>query len=77
MRELLRLLEEISGRRPDVSFDEWRPGDQPWYVSNTAAFRAASGWRAEIGVRQGLERLSGWLQTAFPAAPAGRERELA
>ncbi len=77
LRELLRLIEEIVGRRPQVSFDAWRPGDQPWYVSNTAALRTASGWRAEVGVRDGIERLAAWLETAFAAAPAGRERELA
>jgi CDP-paratose 2-epimerase len=77
LRELLRLIEEIVGRPPEVDFDAWRPGDQPWYVSNTAAFHAAAGWRAEIGVREGLERLSAWLQTAFAAAPSDRERELA
>jgi CDP-paratose 2-epimerase len=77
LRELLRFIEEIVGHRPEVRFDAWRPGDQPWYVSNTAALSQASGWRPELGVREGLERLAAWLATAVAAAPAGRERELA
>jgi CDP-paratose 2-epimerase len=77
LRELLRFIERIVGRRPEVHFDAWRPGDQPWYVSNTAALTEACGWRPELGVREGLERLAAWLATAVAAAPAGRERELA
>ena len=75
LRELLGLVDEITGRPPEVSFDGWRPGDQPWYVSDTSAFAAACGWRAEVGVRDGLERLTAWLAQAF--APAGAVRETA
>jgi CDP-paratose 2-epimerase len=75
LRELLALVAEITGHAPQVSFDAWRPGDQPWFVSNTAALERASGWRAEIGVREGLRRLSDWLTEAFrPAARLGKER---
>jgi CDP-paratose 2-epimerase len=78
LRELLRLCEEITGKAPPVSFDGWRPGDQPWYVSDTTALEKAAGWRAEVKVRDGLERLSAWLADAFvPATPARKERELA
>jgi CDP-paratose 2-epimerase len=77
LRELLGLVEEITGKTPPVSFDQWRPGDQPWYVSNTDALSTAAGWRAEVSVRDGLERLSAWLAAAFAAAPPKKERELA
>ena len=77
LRELLGLVEEITGKTPPVSFDQWRPGDQPWYVSNTDALSRAAGWRAEVSVRDGLERLSAWLAAAFAAAPLKKERELA
>jgi CDP-paratose 2-epimerase len=77
LRELLGLITEISGIRPDVSFDEWRPGDQPWYVSDTGALRRAAGWRAGVGVREGLERLAAWLRTSGATARPGKERELA
>jgi CDP-paratose 2-epimerase len=78
LRELLALIGEISGRAPQVSFDDWRPGDQPWYVSDTTALEQACGWRAEVGVPDGLRRLYDWLGEAFAARPAaGKERELA
>jgi CDP-paratose 2-epimerase len=63
--ELLDMIGEITGRLPQVRFDDWRPGDQKYYVSNTARFEKATGWRPRTGVRHGLERLAGWL---------GRER---
>jgi CDP-paratose 2-epimerase len=70
LRELLGLIGEITGRPPRVDFDGWRPGDQPWYVSDTSAFAAASGWRAEVSVRDGLQRLAAWLGEAFAQKPA-------
>lgn len=59
--ELLDLIALLGGRRPDVRFEDWRPGDQRYYVSNTAAFTAATGWRPRIGPRAGVESLHGWL----------------
>ena len=61
---LLQLLDEIraiTGRDVDVRFEGWRPGDQRWYVSNTAAARQALGLGAPRGWRDGVARLAGWL----------------
>ena len=77
LRELLRLCEEITGKKPPVSFDGWRPGDQPWYVSNTRALEETASWRAEVSIHDGLRRLAAWLAAAFAAAPARQKRELA
>ncbi len=60
--ELMDLIEEIHGRRPPLRFDEWRPADQRYYVSNTARFRAATGWSPKVGVREGVQRLYAWLR---------------
>lgn len=60
--ELLDLLAEITGRRPEVEFEGWRTGDQKYYVSDTRLFGRTTGWRAAIGVREGLERLADWLE---------------
>jgi CDP-paratose 2-epimerase len=63
--ELLEMIGEITGRPPQVRFDDWRPGDQKYYVSNTARFEDATGWHPRTGVRRGLQQLAKWL---------GRER---
>ena len=65
LRELLDRIAAITGRKPKIEFDDWRPGDQPWYVSDTKALQAACGWKATVTVDDGLRRLSAWLGTAF------------
>jgi CDP-paratose 2-epimerase len=60
--ELLDLVEEIEGRRPEVTFGDWRVGDQRWYVSDVRGFGAATGWAPKVGVREGVTRLHAWLR---------------
>lgn len=59
--ELLDIIEDLHGHRPDVSSDAWRPGDQRYYVSDTRKFEDATGWRARVGAREGVDRLYAWL----------------
>jgi CDP-paratose 2-epimerase len=59
--ELLQIIGQIAGREPNVTFDDWRVGDQRYYVSDTRAFQTATGWKARVGVREGVARLHGWL----------------
>lgn len=73
LRELLQHIERMEGRAPSVSFHAWRPGDQPWYVSNTEAFARACGWAAQTGVKTGLKRLRDWLIQASPVRTPARE----
>lgn len=60
--ELLSLIEELHGRRPQVFFEDWRTGDQRYYVSDTRRFQAATGWAPLVSVRQGVGNLYNWLQ---------------
>jgi CDP-paratose 2-epimerase len=59
--ELLDLIGELLGHRPDVRFDAWRTGDQRYYVSDTGKFQRATGWKPETSVHEGLEQLLRWL----------------
>jgi CDP-paratose 2-epimerase len=59
--ELLDVIEQLHGDRPDVSFDGWRAADQRYYVSDTRRFQAATGWHARVSVRTGIQRLYDWL----------------
>jgi CDP-paratose 2-epimerase len=69
---LLELVEQIGrlDHKPEIRFDEWRPGDQRYYVSNTAKFRNATGWRPQVSVAEGVRRLHQWLVDARPLATA-------
>jgi CDP-paratose 2-epimerase len=61
LHQLLALIERLSGRAPEVQYSEWRSGDQRYYVSNHAAFTAATGWQPRVSPRVGVEALDGWL----------------
>jgi CDP-paratose 2-epimerase len=76
--DLLDRIEELHRKRPQTDFDQWRTGDQRWYVSDTRAFHAATGWKAKVAADDGIERLYRWLaarqrpaQTARTRQPAG------
>jgi CDP-paratose 2-epimerase len=62
---LLELIERIAalhGRRPRLTFDDWRVGDQRWYVSNHDKFSRVTGWRPRVAVEDGITRLHAWLE---------------
>ena len=62
--ELLELIELLEGRRPAVTFDGWRVGDQQYYVSDTRAFSAVSGWSPKVRPLEGVGLLRDWLRQA-------------
>jgi CDP-paratose 2-epimerase len=75
--DLLDRIEELHGERPQTEFDEWRTGDQRYYVSDTRAFEQATGWRRRITAAGGIGLLYDWLAARpRPAVlPAVRQAE--
>jgi CDP-paratose 2-epimerase len=73
--EMMDLIGELRGGRPSVAFDAWRPGDQPWYVSDIAAISAALDWRPSVPLAVGLRHLDAWLSTRFVEETAPQPRE--
>ena len=70
LRELLAWIADHHGARPDVRMDTWRPGDQPWYVSDTRKISHALGWAPRTTLDAGLRALDDWLAGAgIGAAP--------
>lgn len=61
LNEALALMAEITGREAVLRQGPVRPGDQPWYVSDTSALRQATGWRARTRVAAGIMLLNDWL----------------
>jgi CDP-paratose 2-epimerase len=68
--ELIDLITNLTGRRPSISFESMRTGDQRYYVSDTSKFRSATGWSPAVSVREGVRRLYQWLLDARTVAPA-------
>ena len=61
---LIELVDEIGGligRDVNLRFEDWRKGDQHWYVSDTHSAEAALGLRKPRPWRDGMARLAEWL----------------
>ncbi len=59
--ELLDMVSNISGRRVDYTFSDWRPGDQRVYISDIRAAAAYLDWQPQVDVAEGIRRLYGWV----------------
>jgi CDP-paratose 2-epimerase len=59
--DLLDRIEALHGERPETDFEDWRTGDQRYYVSDTRAFEQATGWQRRVGAEEGIARLYRWL----------------
>nr|WP_083809218.1 NAD-dependent epimerase/dehydratase family protein [Pedosphaera parvula] len=64
--ELLALIKNLQGNEPEVHFDDWRPADQRYYVSDIRKFSSATGWAPKVDVQQGVSRLFHWLKENHP-----------
>jgi CDP-paratose 2-epimerase len=61
LRQLLAYMAELTGREIDVTFADWRAGDQRYFVADTRAAEAALGLGAKVDWREGVARLARWL----------------
>jgi CDP-paratose 2-epimerase len=59
--DLLDRIEALHGDRPETEFEDWRTGDQRYYVSDTRAFEQATGWQRHVGADEGIAKLYRWL----------------
>jgi CDP-paratose 2-epimerase len=55
------LLRDLLGHEVPVSYADWRPGDQPVYVSDTSKARTDLGWKPQTSVQEGIEKLFRWV----------------
>ncbi|MCA1412629.1 SDR family NAD(P)-dependent oxidoreductase [Bradyrhizobium sp. NBAIM20] len=63
--ELIDRITELTGRKVSYRFADWRPGDQPWYVTDTRALATALGWTPQMPLADGLRSLHTWLDGRF------------
>ncbi len=56
------LLERLVKRPLAVRYGDWRPGDQPVYISDIRKAEQELGWRPRIGVEQGIASLLAWVE---------------
>jgi CDP-paratose 2-epimerase len=72
---LLDIITGLTGQAPKITADEWRVGDQRYYVSDTRKFGAATGWKPTVDAQRGIENLYRWLceQYGMESKPTARE----
>lgn len=65
-RNLLEVIEqigELTNRKPEYSFADWREGDQKYYVSDIAKAKRELGWEPRIDFDRGLRDLIAWAES--------------
>lgn len=60
-REFGSILEGLMGEPVPVKYSDWRPGDQPVYISDIGKAKQDLGWSPKVGVQEGIERLYNWV----------------
>ena len=63
LRQLIAQIEGLIGRRADVRFEDWRAGDQRYFVADASAARAALDLPPPIAWREGVADLARWLRS--------------
>ena len=71
--EMIDHVGKLVGSQTHLRWNAWRPGDQRWYVSDTARFAAATGWSPRVGWREGVARLHRWLVETGGATTTARD----
>jgi CDP-paratose 2-epimerase len=60
--EFAPLLEKLLGKKIEVSWGDWRPGDQPVYISDIRKAQQVLGWSPKISAQEGITRLFNWVK---------------
>ena len=75
--EVLQMIASLLERRARFEFQDWRAGDQRYYVSDIRLAQRLLGWQPEIGFAAGLGDLIRWVVTerqAYDLRPAFSRR---
>jgi CDP-paratose 2-epimerase len=58
--ELLDIIEELTGKRSKISYDDWRMGDQKVFITDIKKIKAL-GWKPKVNARSGVQALAEWV----------------
>ena len=56
------MLQDLLGKEVPVHFSDWRPGDQPVYISDIRKAKRDLGWSPKVTVSEGISRLTEWIK---------------
>ncbi|MBW7991033.1 MAG: NAD-dependent epimerase/dehydratase family protein [Planctomycetes bacterium] len=60
--ELINLLEQNFNRKLKYTFEDWRPGDQPVYISDIRKAKECFNWEPLVDVKDGVTGLADWIK---------------
>ena len=60
--EFKPILEKLFGEKIHAKFSDFRPGDQPIFVSDIRKAKKDFQWEPKINVHKGIEKLFYWIQ---------------
>lgn len=58
--EFIEMLEDLLSGKLDYHFSNWRPGDQPIYISDNTKLLRDVDWVPKIDARSGIKKLFDW-----------------
>ena len=61
--EVIDQIAELTGKKPQYTFADWREGDQKYYVSDIAKAKKVLDWEPRIAFDEGLRDLISWAET--------------
>jgi CDP-paratose 2-epimerase len=64
--EFKPILEKLLGKEIPVSWSDWRPGDQPVYISDIRKANRVLGWQPKVSASVGIEKLFNWVKENRP-----------
>jgi CDP-paratose 2-epimerase len=62
--EVIEQIGELTNKKPQHSFADWREGDQTYYVSDISKAKKDLGWTPTIHFERGLKDLINWAHAA-------------
>jgi CDP-paratose 2-epimerase len=60
--ELRPILADLFKKEITVTFADWRPGDQPLFISDIGKAKQDFGWEPVISYTEGISRLQEWVK---------------
>ncbi|HEY1421424.1 MAG TPA: GDP-mannose 4,6-dehydratase [Candidatus Dormibacteraeota bacterium] len=61
--EVIAQIGELTGKKPQYGFTDWREGDQAYYVSDISKTKSELDWAPAIDFERGLKDLVRWAET--------------